>query len=74
MASNVTLKTVMSEAASLDRSEWRDVILFHLEKMDYCRALIVCGEAVLESLKRETDLSVGEFTKRMQECNRLERN
>lgn len=63
----------MNLAASLDHSEFKDSILASLEKKDYTMALVVCGEAILQTLKRETDLSVEELKTRMRNCSTLEK-
>lgn len=63
----------MSFAAALESGEWRDAILFHLEKMEYNSALMVCGEAVLAGLRQETDLSLEELKKRMRQCGDYEK-
>lgn len=73
MATKPTLEQTLSLAASLEPGEWRDAILFHLEKMEYNSALMICGEAVLAGLRRETDLSIEELKLRMRQCNNYEK-
>ncbi len=66
--------TAMTLAMMLeDDNIYRDSIVSSLERMDYTKALMVCGEAILQTLRRETDLSVGELKSRMVTCNRLEK-
>ncbi len=72
MAVKPTLESTLSYAASLEPGEWTDSIFHHLENQEYNAALLVCGEAVLDGLRRETDLSLDELKKRMQTCNKLE--
>lgn len=73
MATKTTLETAMSFAASLEPGEWRERILRHLENMEYNKALISCGDAVLDGLKRETDLSIEELKSRMRTCAQYEK-
>lgn len=73
MVTKATLETTLSFAASLEPGEWRDAILFHLEKMEYNSALMVCGDAVLAGLREETDLSLDELKKRMRQCGNYEK-
>lgn len=73
MSTKITLENALTFASSLEPGEWRDAIIYHLEKMDYNSALMVCGEAVLDGLRRETDLSVEELKMRMSRCKDLEK-
>jgi len=69
----VTHEGAMTLAASLDDPIYKDGLLASLERMDYTTALMVCGEAILNTLKRETDLSVEELKIRMRSCRDLEK-
>lgn len=70
----VTHEGAMNLASSLeDDNIYKDSIMSSLERMDYTKALMVCGEAILQTLRRETDLSVEELKARMQSCKKLEK-
>lgn len=73
MATVASYETAMGLAASVDDSEFKDSILGSLERKDYTMALVVCGEAILQTLRRETDLSVQELKIRMGNCSKLEK-
>ncbi|MGI8905295.1 MAG: hypothetical protein ACR2IE_02255 [Candidatus Sumerlaeaceae bacterium] len=73
MAMKVTHETATVLAASLDDSEFKESIVSSLDRKDYTMALVVCGEAVSQTLRRETDLSVEELKLRMRNCSKLEK-
>jgi hypothetical protein len=73
MGTVASYETAMGLAASLDDSEFKDSILGSMERKDYTMALVVCGEAILQTLRRETDLSVEELKTRMRNCSKLEK-
>lgn len=63
----------MALAVDLDESEYKESVRASLERGDYTLALVVCGEAILQTLRRETDLSVEELKCRMRNCSKLEK-
>lgn len=73
MAIAASFEAAMNLAITLDDSEFKESIVSSLERKDYTMALVVCGEAILQTLRRETDLSVQELKIRMQSCNKLEK-
>ncbi len=73
MAIVVTFENAMVLANSLDDSEFKDSIVASLERKDFTMVLVVSGEAILQTLRRETDLSINELKMRMRNCSRLEK-